>query len=1181
MSNGKQLLNEYNVEDKQLIKRRLDFLDEETKDKNHIYSKERKNVNDGDLNKHASARRENSVQDKEFLTILRDNNAACGTQNRPQKKQMHTVQSVNYVGDSGSDITLKTVERDLLKVFDNLNEGRQLEKDPKLVFRNFKALNQDKLVDYKRTQQGVINDARIQSGEKCLRNPDVISQIALQQMLCDNQRVPHMQNLNEHYQRPHQSLAAGIVNQHTNNSTVFSTTTCVSFTHSAADQNIVPDRRNMNSSQTSTHFYNLQTHPSERNVARQTNTNFSRTTDIPQRHCVAVQRKVAENKTAVESNQLWGKPKDHKSLEINKSYSKEKEANSHAYAKRLGVRKENESKTTASKYNARHNKLYKQLECTVKGFDQVSDYIPKYKCGRRGSAINAMNNISKQLNNSDSSDSDTVTKFNRIKRKRSDDTNTIKEVFNLSKKGTFSIKEFNQKYKHMFENQPIVKLHRLKDQQIVKYVKCHEEASTQTVGERSISLNFIQNGIKRNNDREMTEINTRYCVLCYSKPHDMAAHYMRRHKTESYVSRLTEDQLCDLIVNTNFAEPQRSDHKGTIYYKVICYFCNDVLIEQFAKLYDHYSQHTGEYAYVCSCCLLCKPFRADIESHQNRKKACRRAKIQVKYRYQSSGASIYLYFCSICNYVQLNEANVSKHLRSQHSFAEAIVGNVENCVLVKVRRLSTPLLPVNEIQKNEVQKDSAAVPKSATHSRSQSLNINSGESSKLLNLAESSHFVNDIDNGRTSVNSFKRKESAMSAHLTGSNNLNEQFALMFLCKLTESTGVVPDYLFYCPETTCGDFFPSYDKWLHHMRTRHNGFAYYCPHCPANVNQATSDRVLLSLENFKIHFQEHAHHTYICFECLGTFKYEGELRTHVLVIHQLKNVRFERIHDNKRYLFNVLIQMELHKERAIFSSELLKVLKREISEDVSQHEWLVPRGVDWMENYPLCFSSRNFAMKCLYGGCDFLATKCRVFFKHLRDQHEIKGNSFICTQCPFEHASCQSWESIFDHLKIHIDSYVYICCICLFNHSAHALFTAHIRQEHDTQDVPFVQISTDSESTYAELGFVFATGMYIFSTIYNCFCCRKQDMEQAGFVLHLMQYHRLTVTYYCQFCCKFLHDPKSFEDHFKKSHTFEKPKIYCKLAAQTNLIITSIQPLRVNLWERELINNHKDYNSIVF
>uniref|UniRef100_A0A1A9UMM7 C2H2-type domain-containing protein n=1 Tax=Glossina austeni TaxID=7395 RepID=A0A1A9UMM7_GLOAU len=980
MDDGKQLLllNENNVEEKQLFKRRIDFLDEETREKRHISSNERENVNDGALNKHARSRRKNSLQDEEFVTTLPDNDAVSETQNRPQKKQMYTVQSVNYAGDSGSDITFKNIDRELLEVFDNLNQDRQLEKNLKLAFRNVKALNQDKLVDCKRMQQGIINSA--QSDEKYLRNSDVMPQVALQQMFCDNQRVPPLQNLNEHYPRPYQSLPPDIANQHTTGSIVFSTPTCISSTRSAAYKNVVPDyqvRRNMNSSQTSTYFYDLQTHLSESSVARQTDTNFSLTTNIPQRHCVAVQRKMSENKSAVESNQPWEKPKDYKSLEISKSYSKEKEANGHADAKGLRTRKENASTTTASEYNAKINKLYKELECTVKGFDQVSDYIPKYKSEKRASSINAMNNISEQLNDSDSSEDSAMNKFNRIKRKRSFDTNTINDVFNLSKKGTLSIKEFNQKYKHLFENQPIVKLRCLKEQQTVKCVKCCEEASNQTVGQRSISLNFIQNGIKLNNDREMTEMNTRYCVLCYSKPHNTVAHYVRRHKTESYVSRLTEAQLHDLTINTNFAEPQRPDHKGTMYYKVICYFCKDVLIEPFIKLYNHYSQHTGEYAYVCSYCLHCKPFRTDIESHQHRKKACRQAKIQVKYRYQSSGASIYLYFCSICNYVQLNEANVSKHLRREHSPSEAIDGNVKNCVLVKVRRLSTHTqirettspLPANEI---------------AIHSRSQSLNINSVESS-----------------------------------------------------------------------------------------------------------------------------------------------------------------------------------------------------REITEDILQHEWLVPRGANWMENYTLCFSDRNLAMKCLYSGCDFLATKCKVLFKHLRDQHEIKGNSFICSLCPFEHARCQSWESIFDHLKIHLDSYVYICCVCSFHHSSRTIFTAHIRQEHDARDVPFVQMSTDCESTYAELGFVFATGMYFLSTIYNCFCCEKQDMEKDGLVLHLTMYHKLRLTHHCELCCKVLHDPKSSEDHFKESHIFEKPKIYCKLAAQSNLTITSIQPLKVNLWKRELKSDHEHYNSIVF
>uniref|UniRef100_A0A1B0FA66 C2H2-type domain-containing protein n=1 Tax=Glossina morsitans morsitans TaxID=37546 RepID=A0A1B0FA66_GLOMM len=183
----------------------------------------------------------------------------------------------------------------------------------------------------------------------------------------------------------------------------------------------------------------------------------------------------------------------------------------------------------------------------------------------------------------------------------------------------------------------------------------------------------------------MTELNTRFCVLCTTKPADLTNHCIQKHKTESYVSRLTWTQLDDLAVQTNFAELQGPGNQRLPRFKVTCPFCEDILIQPFMTLYDHYSKHTGEYAYMCTHCSFTKPFRADILSHQQNSKNCRRATLKTMYRYPPNTMVIYLHYCSICNYVQLNKANVLKHLREQHSPREAIESNVNNCILAAIQ----------------------------------------------------------------------------------------------------------------------------------------------------------------------------------------------------------------------------------------------------------------------------------------------------------------------------------------------------------------------------------------------------------------------------------------------------------------------------------------------------------------
>ncbi|XP_073833931.1 uncharacterized protein [Musca autumnalis] len=183
-----------------------------------------------------------------------------------------------------------------------------------------------------------------------------------------------------------------------------------------------------------------------------------------------------------------------------------------------------------------------------------------------------------------------------------------------------------------------------------------------------------------NNDCQMYANNNRGCVLCNDKPRNLTNHYIRKHKTESYISRLSRSQLDDLLSNTPFV----TEVKGPAgyYYSIECKFCNLNLNEPFSELYDHYSSHTGEYAYYCNKCRLSRPYRPDIESHQKHTKLCSNSGIQVMYSYEP-GEPWYLYYCNICNFVQLNEANILKHLREHHG-PQHLNGNIQKCILAAI-----------------------------------------------------------------------------------------------------------------------------------------------------------------------------------------------------------------------------------------------------------------------------------------------------------------------------------------------------------------------------------------------------------------------------------------------------------------------------------------------------------------
>lgn len=283
----------------------------------------------------------------------------------------------------------------------------------------------------------------------------------------------------------------------------------------------------------------------------------------------------------------------------------------------------------------------------------------------------------------------------------------------------------NSTPKSIIQNQPILMLKRLTESDISSYTTTNKrsERSLHKPDELSssdiLNIQLVQCGTRRlprqasetvpksakpkkpNNDLQMTAGSTRKCALCTTRPADLTNHYIRKHKTESYTSRLSLTRIEDLTSNIRFIQELQANirNKRLSRFSVVCPFCDEELIDSFPNFYDHYATHTGEYAYQCSGCNFTKPFKADIQSHMSHSKLCRTAYLQVMYRYPANAKVIYLHYCKICNFVQLNEANIFKHQREHHDPRQAISDNVGKCILAAICEqtddFSAPNLPAN------------------------------------------------------------------------------------------------------------------------------------------------------------------------------------------------------------------------------------------------------------------------------------------------------------------------------------------------------------------------------------------------------------------------------------------------------------------------------------------------------
>ncbi|XP_068152578.1 uncharacterized protein [Drosophila tropicalis] len=235
----------------------------------------------------------------------------------------------------------------------------------------------------------------------------------------------------------------------------------------------------------------------------------------------------------------------------------------------------------------------------------------------------------------------------------------------------------NREHVKLFRKTPLVLLKKLTNKSLEKYhiqnnndnhnsptlnvelVEGRKETVKASKGQnkRASSQIFILN-----TDTDMTEQNTTTCIICYSKPRDLTNHFVRIHKVESYVSRLTDEILNELRDKSPVAQKEENGN----HYTIVCAFCKDTVRDLFVNFYNHFSSHTGEYAFYCSYCKLKKPYREDMLAHIGRSKTCYSAKIYSLYVYNDQQTVIYLYQCKLCNFVQLNAANIEKHILDHH-----------------------------------------------------------------------------------------------------------------------------------------------------------------------------------------------------------------------------------------------------------------------------------------------------------------------------------------------------------------------------------------------------------------------------------------------------------------------------------------------------------------------------------
>lgn len=152
------------------------------------------------------------------------------------------------------------------------------------------------------------------------------------------------------------------------------------------------------------------------------------------------------------------------------------------------------------------------------------------------------------------------------------------------------------------------------------------------------------------------------CVFCYDSCTRIVNHYKRKHNTEEvYVSRISP-KMAKRLREDNFKRfDANCEKKGSIWtLHAKCFFCEYSRTFNFSYWLDHIRSHTGEYARQC-CNESCG---ANVSSQEH----CGFATELIRGRHNLASTDLMCFVCKRCNFVQMEQKNMHRHLIKQHGF---------------------------------------------------------------------------------------------------------------------------------------------------------------------------------------------------------------------------------------------------------------------------------------------------------------------------------------------------------------------------------------------------------------------------------------------------------------------------------------------------------------------------------
>ncbi|XP_065364059.1 uncharacterized protein LOC135957267 [Calliphora vicina] len=638
------------------------------------------------------------------------------------------------------------------------------------------------------------------------------------------------------------------------------------------------------------------------------------------------------------------------------------------------------------------------------------------------------------------------------------------------------------------------------------------------------------------------------CYYSTDSSEDLCTHLTDHSSVDLKTIESLQCPYCDLPMEMPMSPLQLVEHVGSqhahlIYQCSMCCYrsCDASNVNVHQQLHHNTAQNS---------CKIYKCSSDDLQDSNKLKRLDMNDQI-VK--------NIFKLVCTVCNAGFYHTHFLINHLNSEHKVHDADDLKIYSCIYC-------PLTVANkhEIRMHIATKHPDKLPRVYDHNTQCNSRIEDViRSSDIVCLSESVAYEEAAKSDSNAEN-LSLDIVDIKPDLEQLLEMNEETIRARLRKLTAHTGVAPDKLYRCPESTCGGFFSIFDLWLRHMKVRHHSLECQCPHCPALRS--------LSLEQFSLHFEEHKRHTFICFHCPTTCPNETLAKQHFAEKHAELGgtMRYEQIRFNLCYSYSIMIQSDLCKERNNFIAEFLVTLDSRLKDLESseiqklKHQWPVPDNTVWIDDYLPQLYNRKVLRNCLMKDCAFRTLREDSLFHHLRTSHVTEGTKFICSRCKYTIKIHSSFDEIINHIKLHSE-FICICAACSLSTSSRSKMCTHITGQHSARDVPVIELFKINQMLFIKIYIVFSDNHLTFSTMKNCFCCPEKNMNGDVFSLHLKRYHKFSFNYYCEKCPSFhFKSLKDVKSHFQQLHPSDKLKVRCELSSPNDLSVISLNEFQVQI-----------------